>query len=35
MAIGPNSRNDLADVPLDSRVMSGRYRILRRLKSAD
>ncbi|MEJ7594162.1 MAG: hypothetical protein WKF77_21700, partial [Planctomycetaceae bacterium] len=35
MAIGPMSRNDLADAPQDGRVISGRYQILRRLKSAD
>ena len=35
MAIGPNSRNDLADAPQDSRVIGGRYQVLRRLKNTD
>ncbi len=32
MAIGPNSRNDSADATQDSRVIGGRYQVLRLLK---
>jgi len=35
MAIGPMSRNDLADAPQDSRVIGGRYQVLHQLKNAD
>ena len=35
MAIGQNSRDDSADATQDSRVIGGRYQILRRLKSGE